>query len=125
MTRTIGLSALALVASVAAAGAQDGTMSFFVTSQNPGTGANLGGLEGADAWCASLAEAAGAGGKTWRAYLSTSAENARDRIGPGPWVNAKRGRDRRERRGAARRQRRRPYQGDRPQRDGRGDRRPG
>ncbi len=88
MTRTIGLSALALVASVAAAGAQDGTMSFFVTSQNPGTGANLGGLEGADAWCASLAEAAGAGGKTWRAYLSTSAENARDRIGPGPWVNA-------------------------------------
>jgi hypothetical protein len=63
-------------------------MSFFVTSHNPGTGANLGGLEGADAWCASLAEAAGAGGKTWRAYLSTSAENARDRIGPGPWVNA-------------------------------------
>lgn len=71
------------------ASAQDGTMSFFVTSQGPGKGANLGGLEGADAHCASLAEAAGVTGKTWAAYLSTGDSNARDRIGSGPWVNAK------------------------------------
>ena len=67
-------------------------MSFFVTSAGPGKGGDLGGLEGADAHCQALAEAAGAGGKTWRAYLSTSGEgavNARDRIGSGPWVNAK------------------------------------
>ena len=89
MTRTLGLAALALACSLGAAGAQDATMSFFVTSENPGKGADLGGLEGADAWCASLAEAAGVTGKTWRAYLSTSTENARDRIGDGPWVNAK------------------------------------
>lgn len=62
-------------------------MSFFVTSRNPGNGGNLGGLEGADAHCQALAEAVGAGGKTWRAYLSTSRENARDRIGSGPWYN--------------------------------------
>ena len=89
MIRTLGLTALAFACSLGAAGAQEATMSFFVTSQNPGKGANLGGLEGADAWCASLAEAAGVAGKTWRAYLSTSAGNARDRIGDGPWVNAK------------------------------------
>ena len=91
MTRMIGLSALALACSLAAgaAGAQEATMSFFVTSENPGKGADLGGLAGADALCASLAEAAGVTGKTWRAYLSTSTENARDRIGDGPWVNAK------------------------------------
>ena len=88
MTRTIGLTALSLLCSLGAAGAQETAMSFFVTSQNPGTGADFGGLAGADAWCASLAEAAGATGKTWRAYLSSSAENARDRIGAGPWVNA-------------------------------------
>jgi hypothetical protein len=64
-------------------------MSFFVTSQGPGKGANLGGLEGADAHCQSLAEAAGVSGKTWRAYLSTNSTNARDRIGSGPWYNAK------------------------------------
>jgi hypothetical protein len=66
-------------------------MSFFVTSVGLGDGANLGGLEGADAHCQALAEAAGAGGKTWAAYLSTQGEgavNARDRIGQGPWVNA-------------------------------------
>lgn len=63
-------------------------MSFFVTSENPGTGGDLGGLEGADAHCQSLAEAVGAGDKTWRAYLSTSSEDARDRIGDGPWYNA-------------------------------------
>jgi hypothetical protein len=69
-------------------------MSFFITSVGPGNGADLGGLEGADAYCQQLADAVGAGGKTWRAYLSTqeadgeAAENARDRIGEGPWQNA-------------------------------------
>jgi hypothetical protein len=74
--------------------AQDTSMSFFVTSVGPGNGGDLGGLEGADAHCATLAETAGAGGKTWRAYLSTQEEgkrgiSARDRIGSGPWYNAK------------------------------------
>ena len=70
-------------------------MTFFITSKGPGDGANLGGLTGADKHCQSLAIAAGAGNHTWRAYLSTtasdgqSAVNARDRIGPGPWYNAK------------------------------------
>lgn len=67
-------------------------MSFFVTSSNPGKGADFGGLAGADRHCEALATAAGAGGKTWRAYLSTTgagAVNARDRIGRGPWYNAK------------------------------------
>lgn len=65
------------------------TMSFFITSAGPGDGANLGGLAGADAHCQALASAAGQGNKTWKAYLSTSTENARDRIGSGPWYNAK------------------------------------
>ena len=69
--------------------AQDTDMTFFITSAGPGDGANLGGLKGADARCQALAESAGAGGRTWRAYLSSSAENARDRIGSGPWHNAK------------------------------------
>ncbi len=72
-------------------------MSFFITSVGPGNGANLGGLEGADRHCQSLAEAAGAGKRTWRAYLSTQGTrlddpdvvHARDRIGAGPWYNAK------------------------------------
>jgi hypothetical protein len=70
-------------------------MSFFVTSVGLGRGANLGGLAGADAHCQALAAAAGAGNRTWRAYLSTQARpgqpavNARDRIGQGPWYNAK------------------------------------
>jgi hypothetical protein len=67
-------------------------MSFFVSSAGSGKGADLGGLEGADKICKTLAESVGAGGKTWRAYLSTQgpgAVNARDRIGTGPWVNAK------------------------------------
>src|ERR671935_3293148 len=71
---------------------QSPNMTFFVTSNGPGKGADLGGLEGADRHCQTLAQAAGAGGKTWRAYLSTqgpNAVNARDRIGAGPWVNAK------------------------------------
>ena len=70
-------------------------MTFFVTSVGPGKGGDLGGLAGADAYCQTLAATAGAGGKTWRAYLSTNAGapggpvNARDRIGSGPWKNFK------------------------------------
>ncbi len=70
-------------------------LSFFITSEGPGNGADLGGLAGADAHCQNLAAAAGAGNRTWRAYLSASASggtaavNARDRIGAGPWYNAK------------------------------------
>ena len=64
-------------------------MSFFISSVGGGDGANLGGLDGADAHCQELAVAVDAGAKTWRAYLSTSAVNARDRIGDGPWANAK------------------------------------
>ena len=70
-------------------------MTFFITSTGAGNGANLGGLAGADAHCQKLAAAAGAGDKTWRAYLSAAAAdgkpavNARDRIGKGPWHNAK------------------------------------
>ena len=88
MKRILILSA-ALCAGVLSASAQDNTMSFFVTSVGSGKGANLGGLEGADAHCASLAEAAGVTGKSWHAYLSTSDTDARDRIGKGPWFNAK------------------------------------
>jgi len=79
----------------AAAAQAQSDMSFFVTSVNPGKGADFGGLDGADKHCQALAAAAGAGGKTWRAYLSAAAAdgkpavNARDRIGSGPWVNAK------------------------------------
>jgi hypothetical protein len=83
------LACLALILGAGSAQAQDTGMSFFVTSASPGDGANLGGLEGADMQCQTLADAAGAGAKTWRAYLSTSAVNARDRIGDGPWHNAK------------------------------------
>lgn len=77
------------VAAAPAAIGQDAPMSFFVTSVGLGDGASLGGLEGADAHCAMLAEAAGSTGKEWRAYLSAEGVNARDRIGSGPWVNAK------------------------------------
>lgn len=66
------------------------SMSFFVTSTGSGnSGGNLGGLAGADAKCQTLATAAGAGGRTWRAYLSITGTNARDRIGTGPWYNQK------------------------------------
>ncbi len=71
------------------------SLSFFITSVGPGDGANLGGLAGADAHCSTLAEAAGVTGKEWRAYLSASPANgqpavhAKDRIGSGPWYNAK------------------------------------
>ncbi|MCH7750462.1 MAG: hypothetical protein IH939_20470 [Acidobacteria bacterium] len=70
--------------------AQASEMTFFLTSVGSGSGADLGGLSGADAHCQSLAAAVGAGGKTWRAYLSTTGSggvNARDRIGSGPWQN--------------------------------------
>ncbi len=96
-TGTIVAAAVAAVLGCATAAAQQAhpSMSFFITSEGPGNGADLGGLAGADAHCARLAEAVGAGNKTWRAYLSTTAEgdqpavNARDRIGSGPWYNAK------------------------------------
>lgn len=86
------LLCIACAAAPALALGQASSMSFFVTSDPIGKGADLGGLEGADRHCQQLAQSAGAGGKTWRAYLSTqgaNAVNARDRIGKGPWVNAK------------------------------------
>jgi hypothetical protein len=86
------VTALALAMLSTSALAQQSSMTFFVTSANPGKGGDLGGLEGADRYCQQLATAAGAGGRTWRAYLSTqgpSAVNAKDRIGKGPWQNAK------------------------------------
>ncbi|KQU91269.1 hypothetical protein ASD99_22445 [Mesorhizobium sp. Root695] len=89
MRKLLLATAATLIAAAGAAYSQDATMSFFVTSAGSGKGADLGGLKGADAHCASLAEAAGVTGKTWAAYLSTSDTDARDRIGKGPWVNAK------------------------------------
>ena len=90
----LGAAALAVLAAEPAQ-AQAADTSFFVTSVGIGNGGNLGGLAGADNHCQTLAQAAGAGGKTWHAYLSTQeadgkpAVNARDRIGTGPWYNAK------------------------------------
>lgn len=92
-----GLAAAALVMPFALLApsesfAQAADMTFFVTSTGSGKGADLGGLAGADQICQTLAASVGAGGKTWRAYLSTQgagAVNARDRIGTGPWQNAK------------------------------------
>jgi hypothetical protein len=100
MTRTTRVSlavSAALVAAgiVSGAGAQQAAMTFFVTSVGKGSGADLGGLDGADAHCNALAKAAGSSLTNWRAYLSTTAPggdagvNARDRIGKGPWHNAK------------------------------------
>jgi hypothetical protein len=101
LTRRIALVATACIVGVAGCASmqQPGPagMSFFVTSSNPGKGGDLGGLAGADQFCQSLAQAAGAGNRTWRAYLSTQGPalsspdfvNARDRIGTGPWYNAK------------------------------------
>ncbi len=89
---TAAIFAMATPAFAQAPAAPQQPMSFFVTSVNPGKGADLGGLAGADQYCQKLAEAAGSKGKTWRAYLSTQgngAVNARDRIGNGPWYNAK------------------------------------
>jgi hypothetical protein len=92
-----GLIAAASVIVIAAqpARAQSASTGFFVTSTGIGNGANLGGLAGADNHCQTLAQAAGSGAKTWRAYLSTQpadgapAVNARDRIGNGPWQNSR------------------------------------
>ena len=92
---SVGLSAVTAICLTSTAAAADPKMSFFVTSVNPGKGADLGGLAGADGHCQALAAAAGAARKTWRAYLSTTANHggkvvhARDRIGKGPWYNAK------------------------------------
>jgi hypothetical protein len=89
----IAAAALLACTATAAQAQQQERMSFFITSAGPGNGAALGGLEGADAHCAMLADAVGFGDRTWRAYLSTSARdgqpavNARDRIGTGPWFN--------------------------------------
>jgi hypothetical protein len=94
-THLLIVASVALLGLITAGEAQQSGMSFFVTSAGPGKGADLGGLEGADRHCLLLAQAAGAGNRTWRAYLSTQAEgggqaiNARDRIGRGPWQNAK------------------------------------
>jgi hypothetical protein len=88
--KTVAATAVVLGLAGASAIAQGpaANMSFFVTSSNP-NGGNLGGLAGADQVCQSLAKAAGAGGKTWRAYLSTSTVDAKSRIGNGPWYNYK------------------------------------
>jgi len=85
-------AALLALGLAAPAQAQQANMTFFITSDGPGKGGDLGGIAGADAHCARLATAAGSTGKTWRAYLSTqgaNAVNAKDRIGKGPWQNAK------------------------------------
>jgi hypothetical protein len=103
LTLTQGMSRAGLVsvaaffagAAVQPAQAQSANTTFFVTSAGPGKGGDLGGLEGADKHCATLATAAGATAKTWHAYLSTQAAdgkpavNARERIGKGPWQNSK------------------------------------
>jgi hypothetical protein len=102
MHKKLGLSAAIVMSAMLTTPAAQGQaqapaqpMSFFITSVGPGNGANLGGLAGADKHCQTLAAAAGAGNRTWRAYLSQSAAgnlppvNARDRIGSGPWYNAK------------------------------------
>jgi hypothetical protein len=98
---TLAVAALLAACASGPAAAPTGPMGFFVTSNGPGDGANLGGLAGADAHCQKLAAAAGAGSRTWRAYLSAPGKfpgqndpgvasvNARDRIGKGPWYNAK------------------------------------
>lgn len=98
--RTLVLAALTagvLGCAVPPSSPPTGPMSFFVTGTGLGKGGDLGGLEGADRHCQALAQAAGAGGRTWRAYLSSQAGtlsdpkvvHARDRIGAGPWFNAK------------------------------------
>jgi hypothetical protein len=99
MTAALVLSALAAPAHAQQPSApqppQSPNMTFFVTGVGPGKGADLGGIEAADRYCQQLASTAGAGNKTWRAYLSTQAAdgkpavNARDRIGAGPWQNFK------------------------------------
>jgi len=98
MKKSLLFTSIALVAaatSFSTINSQENEMSFFITSVGSGDGANIGGIAGADAHCATLAAAAGSRGKTWRAYLSAHATanspyiNARERIGFGPWYNAK------------------------------------
>lgn len=96
LTLILALPAAMLALALSSASqAEPAAMSFFVTSQGSGQGANFGGLAGADAHCQKLADAAGAGQRTWRAYLSSTAGDgepavdARERIGQGPWQNAK------------------------------------
>src|SRR5688572_30080135 len=94
MQRILTCLTVALCAAMAAPAAaqQQQPMGFFVTSVGSGMGGNLGGLAGADKHCQALAAKAGAGNRSWRAYLSTTGAgsvNARDRIGSGPWYNAK------------------------------------
>jgi hypothetical protein len=96
VTATAAVAALVACSPMSSMSSGGGSpTSFFVTSANPGKGADFGGLAGADAYCQKLATSAGAGGKNWRAYLSaapaagSAAVNARDRIGRGPWQNAK------------------------------------
>ena len=90
MRKLLPILAMMLVLPAPAAAAQSGQMNFFLTSAGSGDGANLGGLQGADQICQDRAYAVGAGDLIWRAYLSTTGEsgqNARDRIGDGPWYN--------------------------------------
>jgi hypothetical protein len=93
IARLTAVLAVLLVAGATPVLGQANRMSFFITSVGPGNGASLGGLAGADRHCQMLADAAGFGDRTWRAYLSVSAQgeqpavNARDRIGTGPWYN--------------------------------------
>src|SRR6516162_10061069 len=98
MNKNASIVILALATALGTSGgaqAQQADMSFFVTSAGSSKGADLGGLAGADQICQRLAQSAGAGNRTWHAYLSTQAAdgqpaiNARDRIGRGPWQNAK------------------------------------
>jgi hypothetical protein len=98
MKKSLLFTSIALVAaatSFSTINSQENEMSFFITSAGSGDGANIGGIADADAHCATLASAAGSRGKTWRAYLSAHATNnsphinARERIGFGPWYNAK------------------------------------
>jgi hypothetical protein len=98
IAKTVSAGAAAfsfMLLAAAPASAQSANMTFFLTSNGPGNGANLGGLDGADKHCQTLAQSAGAGAKTWHAYLSTQAADgkpavsARDRIGKGPWQNSK------------------------------------
>src|SRR6516225_227010 len=96
MCLSVGVSTIVVFLGLSAsAQSQQADMTFFITSAGLGKGGDLGGLAGADAHCQALAQAIGAGNRTWRAYLSTNARgganpvNARDRIGNGPWQNAK------------------------------------
>jgi hypothetical protein len=95
LAATAAAAVLLVACSTTGPATQQSKMSFFITSVNPGKGADFGGLAGADRYCQSLAASVGAGNRTWRAYLSTTATpgnpavNARDRIGNGPWFNAK------------------------------------